>query len=78
MEGYREGVNEAGGEFLDAETQYANATADLAVTAVSYTHLDVYKRQSQARRHAALRHSGLSSAARQAECGYRLHPVHRH
>ena len=34
MEGYREGVNEAGGEFLDAETQYANATADLAVTAM--------------------------------------------
>lgn len=34
MEGYREGVNEAGGEFLDTETQYANATADLAVTAM--------------------------------------------
>ncbi|WP_318361423.1 sugar ABC transporter substrate-binding protein [uncultured Agathobaculum sp.] len=34
MEGYREGVNEAGGEFLDNETQYANATADLAVTAM--------------------------------------------
>ena len=34
MEGYREGVNEAGGEFLDAETQYANATAVLAVTAL--------------------------------------------
>ena len=34
MEGYREGVNEARGEFLDNETQYANATADLAVTAM--------------------------------------------
>ena len=34
MDGYREGINEAGGEFLDNEVQYANATADLAVTAV--------------------------------------------
>lgn len=32
MEGYREGITEAGGEFLDDEVQYANATADLAVT----------------------------------------------
>lgn len=34
MEGYREGITEAGGEFLDDEVQYANATADLAVTAM--------------------------------------------
>lgn len=34
MDGYREGINEAGGEFLDDEVQYANATADLAVTAM--------------------------------------------
>ena len=34
MDGYREGITEAGGEFLDDETQYANATADLAVTAM--------------------------------------------
>ncbi|MFR3787323.1 sugar ABC transporter substrate-binding protein [Agathobaculum desmolans] len=34
MDGYREGINEAGGEFLDNEVQYANATADLAVTAM--------------------------------------------
>ena len=34
MEGYREGITEAGGEFLDDEIQYANATADLAVTAM--------------------------------------------
>ena len=34
MDGYREGITEAGGEFLDNETQYANATADLAVTAM--------------------------------------------
>ena len=32
MEGFREGVNESGGEFLDAEVQYANAVADQAVT----------------------------------------------
>lgn len=32
MEGYREGITEAGGEFLDDEVQYANATADQAVT----------------------------------------------
>lgn len=32
MDGYREGITEAGGEFLDEEVQYANATADLAVT----------------------------------------------
>lgn len=34
MDGYREGINEAGGEFLDDEVQYANATADLAVTSM--------------------------------------------
>lgn len=34
MDGYREGITEAGGEFLDDEVQYANATADLAVTAM--------------------------------------------
>lgn len=34
MEGYREGITEAGGEFLDDEVQYANATADLAVTSM--------------------------------------------
>lgn len=34
MEGFREGVNESGGEFLDAEVQYANAVGDLAVTAM--------------------------------------------
>lgn len=34
MEGYREGITEAGGEFLDNEVQYANATADLAVTSM--------------------------------------------
>ena len=27
MDGYREGITEAGGEFLDDEVQYANATA---------------------------------------------------
>lgn len=32
MEGFREGINEAGGEFLDNEIQYANAVADQAVT----------------------------------------------
>ena len=32
MEGYAEGIAECGGEFLSDETQYANATADLAVT----------------------------------------------
>lgn len=31
MEGFREGINEAGGEFLDEEIQYANAVADQAV-----------------------------------------------
>lgn len=34
MEGYKEGINEAGGEFLENEVQYANAVADLAVTAM--------------------------------------------
>lgn len=34
MEGFREGVNESGGEFLDDEVQYANAVGDLAVTAM--------------------------------------------
>ena len=34
MEGYREGITEAGGEFLDDEVQYANAVADQAVTAM--------------------------------------------
>lgn len=32
MNGYRAGVNENGGEFLDNEVQYANAVADQAVT----------------------------------------------
>ena len=32
MDGYRAGVTEAGGTFLDDETQYANALADQAVT----------------------------------------------
>ena len=32
MNGYREGINGAGGEFLDDEVQYANAVADQAVT----------------------------------------------
>lgn len=32
MEGFREGITESGGEFLDKETQYANAVADQAVT----------------------------------------------
>jgi len=32
MEGFREGITESGGEFLDSETQYANAVADQAVT----------------------------------------------
>lgn len=31
MDGFREGINESGGEFLDAEVQYANAVADQAV-----------------------------------------------
>lgn len=31
MEGFREGINESGGEFLDDEVQYANAVADQAV-----------------------------------------------
>lgn len=30
--GYMKGIEEAGGDFLEEETQYANATADLAVT----------------------------------------------
>ncbi|MGN1030117.1 MAG: sugar ABC transporter substrate-binding protein, partial [Butyricicoccaceae bacterium] len=34
MEGYREGVNGAGGEFLDDEVQYANADPDKAVSAM--------------------------------------------
>lgn len=32
MEGYTEGINENGGEFLSDEVQYANAVADQAVT----------------------------------------------
>lgn len=32
MNGYRAGINEAGGTFLDDEVQYANALADQAVT----------------------------------------------
>lgn len=32
MEGYTEGIEESGGDFLEDEVQYANATADLAVT----------------------------------------------
>ena len=32
MDGYRAGVNESGGTFLDNEVQYANAVADQAVT----------------------------------------------
>ena len=32
MDGFRAGVNENGGEFLDNEVQYANAVADQAVT----------------------------------------------
>ncbi len=31
-EGYKKGINDAGGEFLEDETQYANAVADQAVT----------------------------------------------
>lgn len=34
MDGYRAGVNEAGGEFLDNEVQYADAVADRAVSAM--------------------------------------------
>lgn len=34
MNGFRAGVEENGGDFLDDEIQYANATADLAVTAM--------------------------------------------
>lgn len=34
MNGYKEGVNEAGGEFLEDEVQYADATADKAVAAM--------------------------------------------
>lgn len=32
MEGFKEGINENGGEFLEDEVQYANAVADQAVT----------------------------------------------
>lgn len=32
FEGYKKGINGAGGEFLEDETQYANAVADQAVT----------------------------------------------
>ena len=32
MEGFKEGINENGGEFLENEVQYANAVADQAVT----------------------------------------------
>lgn len=41
MNGYMAGVEEAGGDFLEDEVQYANATADLAVTcmeAIMQTH----------------------------------------
>jgi ABC-type sugar transport system substrate-binding protein len=34
MNGYKKGVNEAGGEFLENEVQYADATADKAVAAM--------------------------------------------
>lgn len=34
MDGFREGINESGGEFLDDEVQYANAVADQAVTSM--------------------------------------------
>lgn len=34
LAGYKKGVNEAGGEFLDAEIQYADAVADKAVTSM--------------------------------------------
>ena len=34
MRGYEAGVNEAGGEFLSSEVQYADATADRATTAM--------------------------------------------
>lgn len=34
MNGYKAGVNESGGEFLEKEVQYADATADRAVTAM--------------------------------------------
>lgn len=40
-EGYKKGINEAGGEFLEDETQYADAVADKAVTcmeAIMQTH----------------------------------------
>lgn len=40
-EGYKKGINEAGGEFLENETQYADAVADKAVTcmeAIMQTH----------------------------------------
>lgn len=40
-EGYKKGINEAGGEFLESETQYADAVADKAVTcmeAIMQTH----------------------------------------
>lgn len=34
MEGFREGINESGGQFLDDEVQYAEAVADKAVNAM--------------------------------------------
>ena len=34
VKGYKEGVEEAGGEFLDKEIQYADAVADKAVTSM--------------------------------------------
>ncbi len=34
LEGYKEGINGAGGEFLENEVQYANGVADQAVTAM--------------------------------------------
>lgn len=35
MDGYREGITESGGEFLDADVQYADATATKAVDAMN-------------------------------------------
>ena len=34
LKGYQEGINEAGGEFLEKEIQYADAVADKAVTSM--------------------------------------------
>lgn len=34
LSGYKKGINDAGGEFLDAEVQYADAVADKAVTSM--------------------------------------------